>query len=100
MIIWLASYPKSGNTWLRFFILSLLFGNKDSEIINKISLPEFLAKQLLAQARNFTSLEVQNIYRELAELDLPIKYQSSLAHLILKDLFQRICSGNFKKKVS
>ena len=28
MIIWLASYPKSGNTWIRFFILSLLFGNK------------------------------------------------------------------------
>ena len=24
MIIWLASYPKSGNTWLRFFIISLL----------------------------------------------------------------------------
>ena len=28
MIIWLASYPKSGNTWVRFFILSLLLGNK------------------------------------------------------------------------
>ncbi len=24
MIIWLASYPKSGNTWLRFFLISLL----------------------------------------------------------------------------
>ncbi len=24
MIIWLASYPKSGNTWLRFFIIALL----------------------------------------------------------------------------
>ena len=28
MIIWIASYPKSGNTWVRFFILSLLLGNK------------------------------------------------------------------------
>ena len=28
MIIWLASYPKSGNTWLRFFIISLLMGKK------------------------------------------------------------------------
>ena len=28
MIIWLASYPKSGNTWLRFFIISLLIGKK------------------------------------------------------------------------
>ena len=26
MIIWLASYPKSGNTWLRFFIISLING--------------------------------------------------------------------------
>ena len=28
MIIWLASYPKSGNTWLRFFIITLLIGEK------------------------------------------------------------------------
>ena len=25
MIIWLASYPKSGNTWIRAFISFLLF---------------------------------------------------------------------------
>ena len=36
MIIWLASYPKSGNTWLRFFILSLLFGNKGEIDLNQI----------------------------------------------------------------
>ena len=24
MIIWLASYPKSGNTWVRFFLKSYL----------------------------------------------------------------------------
>jgi len=28
MIIWLASYPKSGNTWLRFFLVSLFFSGK------------------------------------------------------------------------
>ena len=27
MIIWLASYPKSGNTWLRSIIASLLYTN-------------------------------------------------------------------------
>lgn len=26
-IVWLASYPKSGNTWLRFFLYSYLFGD-------------------------------------------------------------------------
>ena len=27
MIIWIASYPKSGNTWLRVFISSILYSN-------------------------------------------------------------------------
>ena len=32
MIIWLASYPKSGNTWLRSFIVSLL--SKENKEVN------------------------------------------------------------------
>ena len=71
---------------------------KESEILNKISLPPFLSKQILEQARNFTSEELLNIYNEFAELDLRLKFQSSLAPLILQDLFQNICSGKFKKK--
>ena len=31
MIIWLASYPKSGNTWLRSFLISLLYPDKFSD---------------------------------------------------------------------
>ena len=69
---------------------------KEGEILAKISLPPFLGKQVLAQARNFSSLEIQNIYAELAQLDLRVKFQSSLAPLILQDLFQRICTGQFK----
>ena len=35
MIIWLASYPKSGNTWVRAFISSLLFdSNKENSLEN------------------------------------------------------------------
>jgi len=40
MIIWLASYPKSGNTWVRSIISSLLYstdGNFNFEIIKKIT---------------------------------------------------------------
>ncbi len=29
MIIWLASYPKSGNTWVRFFLVSILYSNEE-----------------------------------------------------------------------
>ena len=39
MIIWLASYPKSGNTWIRAFISSLLFskdGINDFSNLSKI----------------------------------------------------------------
>ena len=39
MIIWLASYPKSGNTWVRSIISSLLYskeGNFNFELIKKI----------------------------------------------------------------
>ena len=40
MIIWLASYPKSGNTWVRSFIGSLLYtkdGNSDFANLYNIS---------------------------------------------------------------
>ena len=29
MIIWLTSYPKSGNTWVRSFLVSLLYNKKN-----------------------------------------------------------------------
>jgi hypothetical protein len=39
MIIWLASYPKSGNTWVRLFLSSLLSNNENLDINDiKISL--------------------------------------------------------------
>ncbi len=36
MIIWLASYPKSGNTWVRLFLNSLFFSNNGKLNINDI----------------------------------------------------------------
>ena len=36
MILWLASYPKSGNTWLRFYILSLLMGKRTDLNLNHL----------------------------------------------------------------
>ena len=39
MIIWLASYPKSGNTWLRSIVSSVLYsksGNFDFELLKNI----------------------------------------------------------------
>ena len=41
MIIWLASYPKSGNTWVRLFIDSLMNPNGNSIDINNIKIKQF-----------------------------------------------------------
>ena len=43
MIIWLASYPKSGNTWVRLFLNSLLNNNENLDI-NNIKIGQFPQK--------------------------------------------------------
>ena len=41
MIIWLASYPKSGNTWVRLFLNSLIIAPNDELNINSIKIDQF-----------------------------------------------------------
>ena len=36
MIIWIASYPKSGNTWVRSFLSSYIYPNEKINIFEKI----------------------------------------------------------------
>jgi len=53
MIIWIASYPKSGNTWVRSIISSLIYsndGNFDFDLLKKI--PQFPNKKYF---ENFTN---------------------------------------------
>ena len=38
MIVWLASYPKSGNTWLRAFVASLLYGGNKKEVLKNMKI--------------------------------------------------------------
>ena len=40
MIIWIASYPKSGNTWVRSFLTAYYFCNNGIFDINKLNLIE------------------------------------------------------------
>ena len=40
MIIWIASYPKSGNTWVRSFLSSYIYPNEEINILER--LPEIL----------------------------------------------------------
>ena len=37
MILWLASYPKSGNTWVRTILAQIIYNNFDSEKVIETS---------------------------------------------------------------
>ena len=41
MIIWIASYPKSGNTWVRLFKILLFRKNEQLDINEDIKIPSF-----------------------------------------------------------
>jgi len=45
MIIWLASYPKSGNTWVRLFLNHLLYSKDKNLNINNIHIDQFPTKK-------------------------------------------------------
>ena len=58
MIIWLASYPKSGNTWVRSFISSLLYTNDGKVSFSKLNkIAQFPAR---SQFLNFID-DLQNV---------------------------------------
>ena len=58
MIIWLASYPKSGNTWVRSFISSLLYTNDGKVSFSKLNkIGQFPAR---SQFLNFID-DLQNV---------------------------------------
>lgn len=55
-IIWIASYPKSGNTWLRFMICNLLFGRQDSASPLNSLIPDVHELGAALQGRAFAGL--------------------------------------------
>lgn len=59
MIVWLASYPKSGNTWVRIFLSTLLYSNEKPKVdINKEHLRQFpLRTHFQGLMNNFSDLD-------------------------------------------
>ena len=64
-LIWLASYPKSGNTWMRAFLHNLLRNPKDDYDINRLgefsfsdSTPHFYQTYLTNPPQEWTNAEV------------------------------------------
>ena len=49
MILWLASYPKSGNTWLRLLISNYLWLESANIFDNLKNIPKFPKKIILKE---------------------------------------------------
>ena len=67
MIIWLASYPKSGNTWVRTIINELLYTNNNSDdVFNNASknIRQFPAYSDFEDSTEFTSLDRSKSIKE------------------------------------
>ena len=92
MIIWLASYPKSGNTWVRSLIASYLFsesGNFDFSLLKKI--PRFPNAKQFSPLIDFTvggwSMQIAMETVEINanyEFILPVTEIESLSNVSLK----------------
>ncbi|MBF0351511.1 MAG: DNA polymerase III subunit delta [SAR324 cluster bacterium] len=63
----------------------------EDEILGSLGMHPFLGRQVVAQARNFKTHELEQIYHRLGTMDLPFKYHPHLAQTMLQDLFQSIC---------
>jgi hypothetical protein len=78
MIIWLASYPKSGNTWIRLFLDKLLNNNENIDInnIKSIQFPQkFHFDGLVKDTNNLKETSVNYIVaQDKINLDNKIKF--------------------------
>jgi len=77
-IIWLASYPKSGNTWFRAF-LSALFSEDFTVDINNLTVNKYVADTTMFE--NATNLNASELLRkEIDELKPEVmRYYASLS---------------------
>ena len=94
MIIWLASYPKSGNTWIRFFIISLLMGKKTK--LNLNHLKAILAYPNVSQFENLISnyLDLNEISKNWILSQTKINSDKSLRFLKTHNMLGKL--NNYK----
>ena len=95
MIIWLASYPKSGNTWVRSLLSAYYYtedGKFNFDLLDKI-------KQF--PSKDFLKKEIKSV-DEAAENWLiaqsKIKAKPKINNINLEQLFKKFCFGLITNK--
>ena len=94
MIIWIASYPKSGNTWVRAFISSLLYTENGTNDFSKLNtIKQFPTRKLY---RNFINdfQNVEEVYKNWINVQSYINLDNKIK--FLKTHHANITIGNYK----
>lgn len=96
-IVWLASYPKSGNTWFRVLLANLERGRSGPASINELGAPTFGSRALFDREAGIDSADLSaaetdrlrpQVYRQLASAvrdDEPAFYKIHDAFLAPED---------------
>ena len=83
MIIWIASYPKSGNTWVRSFISSLLYTNDGNVDLSKLeNITQF---PLRSQFKDYVDdlQDVKKIYQNWSNVQNYLNLDDKIKFLFL-----------------
>jgi hypothetical protein len=90
-IVWLASYPKSGNTWVRFLVCSLLFGRQDSAAALNVLAPDLHETETLSPERSAALLKTHRAFSS----QLPYAAETSAAIYVVRDPADVLASNFF-----
>ena len=87
-IIWLASYPKSGNTWVRIFLSRILFKTNN---INNLNIPIYSSKTFLEEQAfiDISELPLEDIHSLRLEVYSEKAKYSDFFPIKIHDIFQK-----------
>lgn len=98
-IIWLASYPKSGNTWFRVFLANLFSGKEEPVDINNLSEATIASNRQLFDEE--TGINSSDLTRDEIEKLRPIVYDNlsnkadNYVFLKIHDALKKTSEGKF-----